>query len=228
MATASAPGKVILFGEHAVVYGQPAIAVPLQDIRADATITPLDAQPGMIYISAPDIEHEFWLHEADEADALAQTVRLSLSTLGIDPHQSFAVHVTSSIPVASGMGSGAAVSVAVIRAMLAHFKLDFRDADISAIAYEVEKIHHGTPSGIDNTVVCYEQTVYFQKGSEPIFLELDHPFSLVIANTGVLSSTARAVGNVRSSWSHARVKFDDFFERIGEITKQARTWRRSG
>jgi len=83
MTLASASGKAILFGEHAVVYGQPAIAVPLSQIRTTVQIENLDPGSTGLLIDAPDISQSYWLHDADRDDPLASAVRLALDELGV-------------------------------------------------------------------------------------------------------------------------------------------------
>ena len=160
--TASAPGKVILFGEHAVVYGQPAIAIPVTQLRARATLTPkISGEPGELRILAPDVGLDsLWEHLTPDNPIRAAVTEVK-SALGIDHIPACIIKVTSTVPIASGLGSGAAVSVAVIRALSGFLGNPLPDEQVSALAFEVEKIHHGTPSGIDNTVVTYAQPVYF-------------------------------------------------------------------
>ena len=155
---ASAPGKVILVGEHAVVYGRPAIAVPVDQVQATAKIT-CTGTP--FRIQALDLDRTFTLADAAEDDPLALAVRLTLAHLQANPPLA-ALQVKSDIPIASGLGSGAAVSVAIIRAMARFLNTELPAETVSEIAFQVERIHHGTPSGIDNTVVAFNRPVYFR------------------------------------------------------------------
>ena len=153
MNKASAPGKIILFGEHAVVYGQPALAVPVTQVQAEVRIERIFS-PG-IRINAPNIQLNEKLDDLAASHPLAATVRNTLLELKTDSLSGVTILIRSSIPVASGLGSGASVSVAIIRALASNLKRDLPDEQVSALAYETEKLYHGTPSGIDNTVVTY-------------------------------------------------------------------------
>ena len=227
--TASAPGKIILFGEHAVVYGQPAIAAPVSKLRARAVVAPdMHAHAGRVHIQAPDIGLDANLDELPDDHPLALTVRLVLAELGISNPLSFSIRVKSSIPLAAGMGSGAAVAVAMIRAVAGFLGKPLPLERVSALAFEVEKLHHGAPSGIDNSVVSYEKPIYYQRGQPIQVLTVTHPISVVIADTGISSSTAQAVGDVRRAWSEQPEHYEELFSRIGEISCTARRFIESG
>jgi len=227
--SASAPGKVILFGEHAVVYGQPAIADALLEVEAKAIINPLiQGTPGEIRIQAPSIKLDADLSQLPIDDPLATAVRNVLVELGIKAPPPFKLRVTSTIPVAAGRGSGAAVSVAIIRAVSAFLGQPLKDARVSAIAFEVEKLHHGTPSGIDNTVITYRKPVYFIKGKPPESFPVNESFRLLIADTGILSQTRAVVGEVRAGWEQNKNRYEKIFKSIGEIAEKARELMTSG
>lgn len=218
-----ASGKVILFGEHAVVYGRPALAVPVTQVMATAFVEAGMPGAGTV-IWAEDLAEEVSLRAAPEDHPLAATARLALERLGLMAPD-WRVTVTSTIPIASGMGSGAAVSVAIIRA-LAHAVSGARSAlsvaEISALAYEVEKLHHGTPSGVDNTVIAYGQPVYFVRGQPPQPFAMGEPFTLAIADTGIRSPTKVAVGDVRRAWQREPDRYEALFDRIGVLVDTAR------
>lgn len=216
---ASAPGKIILFGEHAVVYGRPAIAVPVLHVRADAVIR--SAGERTVRINAPGIGRRYGLSSARPDDPIATIVRLTCARLGVAPEY-FEVHIESSIPVARGLGSGAAVSVAIARALGNFFARPFEPETLSALAYECEKLYHGTPSGIDNTVIAFARPVYFVRGRPLEPFEVARPFLIAIGDTGVSSPTKIAVGDVRRAWEADRERFEALFDRIGEIAREAR------
>ncbi len=227
--TATAPGKIILFGEHAVVYGQPAIAVPVRQVQARAVVQALPGEKaGRVHIQAPAIQVDARLEDLPPGHPLPATVSETLKELQIERLPACSIRITSTIPVAAGLGSGAAVSVALIRALSAFLGCPLPDERVSAVAYEIEKLHHGTPSGIDNTVITYARPVYFVRQQTLQTLALPAPFTLVIADTGVPSPTSLAVGDVRRLWQAQRGYYDPLFEAIGGLARAARHALESG
>lgn len=222
---ASAPGKIILFGEHAVVYGRPAIAAPVTQVRATAVVED-NPETGVI-LRAPDIGREYELQSAGENDPFARAVHIVIASGGFFRMPDLIITVSSTIPIASGLGSGAAMASAVIRALAQHFNLDFLATNewVSDMTYQVETLLHGTPSGIDNTVVTYEQPVYFLRQQPKNLIEtftVAQPLHLLIADTGVASSTKAVVGDVRRQWEADPPRFEALFDHCGRIAKAAR------
>jgi len=220
---ATAPGKIILFGEHAVVYGRPAIAVPVLQVRVKATVNfdPRSA-PGKVILRAPDIGLDSTLSDMPEDHPLAAVIWKAASAMKFSHIPACTIQITSNIPIAGGMGSGAAVSVAILRAFSTSMGHPLSDEQVSELAYEVEVIHHGTPSGIDNSVITYAKPVYYVKGKMIETLQVKHAFTLVIGDSGVQSPTANVVSDVRQAWEKAREQFDGLFDAIGAITASAR------
>jgi mevalonate kinase len=164
------------------------------------------------------------LDEADEENPLAAAVRQVTSTSN-QPLPPFTLTVTSQIPIASGMGSGAAITAAIIRALAQYLDVLASNEWVSDLTYEVEKLHHGTPSGIDNTVVAYEQPVYFVRQQPQNRIEafrVARPLHLLIADTGIRSSTKVVVGDVRRQWQADPAHFETLFDGCGQIARRAR------
>lgn len=221
MTTATAPGKIILAGEHAVVYGRPAIAVPVWERVAQATITPLPAACGCT-ILAPDIKRRFGLARAAATEPLAVVTRLTLAHLNVEPNPDWQIEVRSQLPIASGLGSGAALSTALVRAIYAHLGHTPDPAAVSALVYESERFYHGTPSGIDNTVIAYGMPVWFIKGQPPATFQACRPLTLAIADSGVSAPTKATVGDVRQGWQQDAARYERWFDEIGELVQAVR------
>ncbi|MEW6085511.1 MAG: mevalonate kinase [Chloroflexota bacterium] len=248
MTTASAPGKIILFGEHAVVYGRPALAVPVSQVHADVEILASDS-PGIL-IHAPDIDLHAELNTLPSDHPVASVIHNFLFLPRTSPSPSgrgargegkfpnLEIKISSTIPVASGLGSGAAVTVAFVRALSAHLNHPLTDEEINAFAYDIEKLHHGTPSGIDNTVVTYAKPVYFVKslpspfkrgvGGEVEIFKVGAPFTIVIGDTGIPAPTKESVADVRKLWEADKTKWEGVFDKVGEIARSAKEKIESG
>jgi mevalonate kinase len=220
MTQASAPGKIILFGEHAVVYGRPALAIPVTQVHADVDVSE-SARKG-VWIDAPGVNLHAELNMLPSDHPVASVINNLFFLLRVSPFPDLEIQITSTIPVASGLGSGAAVTVALTRAVSAHLHASMTDEEVNAFTYEIEKLHHGTPSGIDNTVVTYARPVYFIKGQPIETFEAGQPFTIVIADTGISAPTKESVGDVRRLWMNDKSRWETVFDKIGEISFTAR------
>ncbi|MEX2160365.1 MAG: mevalonate kinase [Anaerolineales bacterium] len=222
--SASAPGKVILFGEHAVVYGQPAIAVPVHAVAAKASISPdITAPKGRIRIQATDIGIDSDLDQLPKDHPLSAAVWATLQALAIHEPPAFRLRINSTIPFGGGLGSGAAVTVAIIRALSAFLGHPLPNDRVSALTFNIEKLHHGTPSGIDNTVISYEKPVFFVKDKPIEMLRPAAQFSLLIADTGMSTPTKITVTDVGKGWQKEPQRYEKLFTEIGAIAQQARS-----
>jgi mevalonate kinase len=222
MTVAHAPGKVILFGEHAVVYGRPAIAVPVTEVQASACVEPGEAGQGVVVV-APDLGRRIVLREAAEDEPLARIVRVTLAKMKAERELDLTITVTSTVPVARGMGSGAAVSTAIVRALSRHFEFWLTSRAISDLVFQTEILYHGTPSGIDNTVISFEKPIYFVKDEGWEVFWVGKPLLLLIADTGTTSSTKEVVTDLRRRYQADPAQYAPTLDRIGEIVPAART-----
>ncbi len=226
---ATAPAKIILFGEHSVVYGRPAIAVPVHELSARAVVS---AEPlrkaGEILIHAPDISVHANIDDLGDEHPLAKAIRLTGSSVGVPHLPACTIWITSTIPIASGLGSGAAVSVALIRAFSAFLGHPLPNSEISKLAFEIDKLHHGTPSGIDNTTITFEYPVFFEHDHGAVLIALPHPFTIIIADTGVPSPTAAAVGDLRRAWRSDPPAYERRFNSITDLVLRGRELLESG
>ncbi len=221
--TCSAPGKIILCGEHAAVYGSPAIAIPVFDVKTKCTII---ARPTACtddpLIVAPDIALRCHLTCLVENHPIRMVVKLVLDRFKLDHLPVCEIQIHSTLPTAAGMGSSASTAVALIRALSTFLGHPFENEVVNELAFEIEKIHHGSPSGIDNSVITYQKCLYFIKGQPFQLLEPKATFTLVIADSGIKSTTARVVEQVRLSYQDNKPAFEQYFSEIGNVSDQIR------
>jgi len=211
---ASASAKIILMGEHAVVYGTPSIAMPIASLRAWADVKPADS----FAIEALDIGQRLSL---DDDLPMAALARLALQTLGAEAPQVI-ITLRSDIPIASGLGSGAALSAALARALALALGREWKLDVLNEVIYQVEKLYHGTPSGVDNTVIVYERPIWFVRQQPVETLRLGSDFYFVVADSGVPAPTYESVGDVRRLMEREPQRMGAIVARIGQLVAQAR------
>ncbi len=206
--TSTAAGKVILLGEHAAVYGRHALALPIDDaVRAGARP---DSNRTTVTIRDWDVDGTAVL---DEAASLIK------SELGVGPDH-FAVLVDTTLPRAMGLGSSAALAVGITRAIAAAANLTVSDERVNEIAFACEKLAHGTPSGVDNTISTYRRPMLFRNDGalEISSLELSETPPIVIASSGVTGLTSEQVNAVRERRRRAPQHFDAVFDEIDSLS----------
>jgi mevalonate kinase len=182
-----APGKVILFGEHFVVKGRPALGM---GVTLYARVC-VERGAGEIYSSSLGFIPRDSRHRAlFEAAMKAMRERFD----GIPPLN---IEIQSEIPIASGMGSSAAVAVALVESTLSYLDIPHTKEDVRAIAHEAEKAVHYKPSGVDTTLATYGGFLLYKEGVfQRVELKLPEDVVLVVVNTGVQRSTGLVVKEV--------------------------------
>jgi len=218
---ATAPGKIILAGEHAVVYGRPAIAIPVWQATAQAIISDLPSGNGC-RVNASQIDLDALLTDLPSDNAIALVTRVVLQRLALPQPPDWEIQLHSSIPIASGLGSGAAISAALVRAIFKHVGQAIEPAEVSDIVFESERLYHGTPSGIDNTVIAYGEPVWFVKGAAPEHFQPGGPFTIAIADSGIRAPTKETVGDVRRSWTTDPDAYEAIFDAIASLVTESR------
>jgi len=208
-------GKIILLGEHAVVYGRHAIATPV----------PLAIQAHVqrggdgVQLIIPRWGVEQRLHRsAEKQHSFEKSLAMIFRTLGLE-RESMRVEIFPNVPRAMGLGGSAAIAVATIRALDRCFELGLDDERVNELAFECEKIAHGTPSGIDNTLSVYGQTMLFRSGDSPLrkVIEVDRAVQLVVGISGIESLTAATVARVRKAREAHPELYEKIFDQIDSL-----------
>jgi hydroxymethylglutaryl-CoA reductase len=193
----SAAGKVILLGEHAVVYGRHALALPIRR-AVTASIVPAAAGIDPFY------------------GKVVKVIRTELGLAGDE----FGVDVRSILPAGMGLGSSAAIAVAITRAVSQSRALDLDDERINSIAYSCEKLAHGTPSGVDNVLATYAKPMLFSNAHGLRFdaLELAATPPLIIAHSSQPGMTYAQVAGVRARHTLRPAHYDAIFDEIDALS----------
>lgn len=216
-------GKTILFGEHFVVYGLPAIASALGSYTT-ATIRVLEGSGWSVSdqrLATPGYKEKKY----DEA---MQSVRNVINHLNINTEdQKLEITFAGDLIAASGVGASAAQCTSLARALNNIFNLNLEDEKINEAAYEGEKAYHGTPSGIDNTASTYGGLIWFVKnlkgGKNTMdLLQAPKRIPLVIANSGITASTAEVVADIRHLKEDNPDKFKKIFNQYEKLAYKAK------
>lgn len=214
--------KIILSGEHSVVYGKPAIAIPVFGSKSYVKIFANHEKTGFI-IKAPQLEQVFYLNEKKSTyNPLELTVINFMIQNNLELKQDLILEIFSEIPIASGMGSGASISSAIIKALASFFKIYLSKDDLYKQVFEIEKIYHGNPSGVDPTVIIYEKPLYFIKGKTTEFItkKLETDYYLAIIDSKMRSSTVEVVNLVKEKKETEPKKYEQLFNEMEAITEK--------
>jgi len=212
-------GKIILLGEHAVVYGSHAVAAPIP-LAIEAKVE--DFHKG-IHLVIPRWGVEQTLHKGIEhKHSVFKSLDLILESLNLTD-KDVRIEVFPHIPRAMGLGGSAALAVSIIRALSEHFKLNLSDEDVNRIAYASEQVVHGTPSGIDNTMATYGKFILYKKGDPPLIkkLHIREPIPIVIGLSGVEGLTAKTVADVRKAHEANHDLYDRIFSDIDSLALES-------
>jgi mevalonate kinase len=228
-------GKVILFNEHFVVYGIPAIASALGN-KTDAEVVPTDdltpsgadgsmAGEGWVLEdnrpANPGYKTEKFNHQKESIERVLSAANFDVTKNNIK------ITLGGNLKAVGGVGASAAVCVSIARALNEEFSLGFDDNKINEIAYEGEKAYAGTPSGIDNTASTFGGLLWFAKNLEggPNTMEkikLKKPVEIVMGNTGLTANTKAAVEGVRERKDQHPEKYQEIFNQSMDLVKKAR------
>ena len=203
-----APGKVLLLGEHAVVYGHPAIAAAIP-LYVSVAVEP--AEKAQLALPSG---------MATPVDVLDATIAIARAA---GWRGGFRARVQSEIPLGSGLGSSAALGVALARA----FRPGCAPDEAAALAMQLERVLHGAPSGVDPAACARGGVIYFVRGEPPSIEKLDGRACLCVALTGIARGTHSTVMPLRER-RKTDASIDPKLARLGELARGGRTLRDLG
>jgi len=214
-------GKVILFNEHFVVHGLPAIASAI-----GAKTTALVERRVGSGIEVKDERPETKGYKAEKLAQQRESLDRMLKFMNIDTeHNAFTIILGGDLIAASGVGASAASCAAIARAFSQELGLNYSDEKVNEVAYEGEKGYHGTPSGIDNTAATFGGLIWYRReGSSQLMerMRLRKPVEIVMGNTGMVADTKVVVAGVKERKEREPEKYDRIFRDAEQLVRDAR------
>lgn len=184
-------GKVILFGEHAVVYGKMALVASISlGVRAQVVMN----------------------GGVDKTEIVKKAIEVAGGS------QNLQIKIESELPVGSGLGSSAAVSACVIKAVREYLGKPIDQDELFQLTMECEKVAHGNPSGVDPASVVYGGLIAYTKGQPFERLVIKNPIKLLLVNTGKPRESTREMVELVAK----NPDRENIIEEIGEIATLAK------
>lgn len=220
-------GKIILFGEHFVVYGLPAIASAI----GDKTIATVETSKKFELVDKRPATDGYKVTKKDEMD---RSMKLILDFMKINPVKTpVKITLSGRLFCTSGIGASAAMATSIARAFSEHFNLSLNDEQVNRISYEGEKGSAGTPSGIDNTCATFGGLLWFEKNlkggeNRMELIKAKRPIEIVLGNTGISQETKLVVEDVKKAKEANPQKYGKIFTDYLKTVKEARSVIESG
>ncbi|SEN87836.1 mevalonate kinase [Amphibacillus marinus] len=212
-----AHSKLILMGEHAVVYGEPAIAVPFDAVHIEAEIQHLEGP--VLFIS------DFFQGELEKMPKRMQgfvaCIKAVCETLN-QPIAHFRVQLKSTIPIGRGLGSSAAIAVALVKGLYSYFQKPLNRLQLQDFVDLAETFAHGNPSGIDREAITANHPIWFERQKPVETIRIEKTLHIVVADTGRVGDTHAAVSSVKALYSSNQDQTKATIEQLGQLTHQSR------
>lgn len=216
IAVGYAHSKLILVGEHAVVYGQPAIAIPFP-LKVRSVI---EQSSGTIMIKCP-----YYSGPIDgmpiKMEGIEACIKATLQYL-VRPEKDILIRIESTIPMGRGLGSSAAIAIALVRSLFSFFGQSPSQKELFSLVQIAEIYAHGNPSGIDMAAASSDTPIWFHKGKELVPLQAGAPLNIVVADTGRINDTHTAVEKVGEKFLLDPLKTQKSVKLIGKIALEAK------
>ncbi len=210
----SAHGKSILMGEHSVVYGAPAVALPLLDLQ-----TAVSVRASKTATITSDLYTGPLAKAPKELRPVITALRATAHHVGLNI-ESCEIVISSTVPLERGLGSSAAVSAAMVAAVSNAAGVTLSDSDEFKLVQIAENVAHGTSSGLDAHTVRSLTPVRFQ-GGKPSDVHVAKPFTFVIADSGTSGSTSAAVNGVRMLREQSPRFVDGIINGLADLAERA-------
>lgn len=230
-------GKVILFGEHFVIYGKPSIVSAINS----STICEVEKIDKIsLAMFSKNNEGIGWLlqdfrdetrgYKEKKFEEQKESIRLMLKKMNIDITKNpIKITFYGDLISASGIGASAASCASFARAMNQEFNLKMSDKEINEVAFEGEKAYHGNPSGVDNTAAVYGGLLWFIRGNKEknipnIFelIKIKNKVEIVMADTGLITDTKKVVEEVKKRREVEKERYEKIFKEYEELVFNAR------
>lgn len=219
IASGHSHAKIILIGEHSVVYQQPAIALPLPNVEAEATIK--ETNDGLKSIKSRFYEGNVE-NMPESMEGVAELLKALIQHFHAEK-DSWQLEIKSQLPAERGMGSSAATAIAIVRAFFNYYDEDLSHEELLKWADIEEKVTHRSPSGLDAATCSSDLPIWFVKGQTNRPIELNLNATMVIADTGVQGRTKEAITAVKGLLDSDPEKAQALIEHLGQLTKDSKT-----
>lgn len=210
--------KIILMGEHSVVYGQPAIALPLPSVQLSVTLSSRQDNQRII-------KSRYYHGSLENLPSSMIGIKKLIDTLSArfnDHETGWDLKIESQLPAERGMGSSAASAIAIIRAFFDYYNEPLDRTLLLQLADVEEQITHRSPSGLDAATVSSDKPLFYVKGRIGVPIEMNLDASLVIADTGKKGATKEAILAVKDELKNNSEKAEEHIKHLGELVNQTK------
>lgn len=215
-------GKLILVGEHSVVYGKPAIALPFPlEVRVK-----IEAFDGCIQIDSDLYKGD--IHGAPSSlKGLEVSINGLLRSLGKEA-KGISITIDSDIPIGRGMGSSAAVAIAVLRCIDNYYGQEATEDMLFRWVALAESYAHGNASGIDMTTAAGNAAIWFERDHGMEAIDIQVPLYMAVADTGEKGDTRMAVHQVQERYLSSRQQIQNILDTMGELAGKTKESLKTG
>ncbi len=216
-AIGAANSKLILVGEHAVVHGQPAIAIPFPLVGVESIV---EYVPGAVKLDST-FYHGPIESAPSSLEGIVNCIKDTLEFLEL-PCKDLMIQIKSSIPPGKGLGSSASVAIAVIKSLFNYADQTYTEEELLRLANVAETYAHGAPSGIDSLTISSKYPVWYEREQSVNYIKPTCDFYFIVADTGRMADTRSAIESVAKRLKAAPKRFQAKLEKLGEITHQVK------